>query len=225
MCGARRSTSRASARAARRTSSKLQRRSMRTLTCTPREPDVFGQPVRPKSRSVASTTCATWRSLRPCHARHRIEVHPQLVRVIQILGADRMRVQLEAGQVREPGERRGVARHHFVGASSRWKAKRYHLDPRWTRVRRPLLIEEFAGDAVGIAHQHGGPAAGAAQRALGHRQVVAHEVELRVSRLRKQHLARIRDRDLPAVDQNDLGGIPASATHPRQRIPRLGRSC
>jgi hypothetical protein len=157
--------------------------------------------------------------LRPRHARHRIEIHPQLVRMIQILGADRMRVQLEAGEVREPGERRGVAWHHFFRASSRWKAKGHHLDPRRSRGRRPLLIEEFAGGSVGIAHQHGGPATGASQRALGHRQVVAHEVELRVSRLRKQHLARIRDRDFPALDQDDLGGVPASSTHLWQRIP------
>ena len=46
--GARRSTSRASASAARRTWSKVQRRSMRTLTWMPREPEVFGQPRRPK---------------------------------------------------------------------------------------------------------------------------------------------------------------------------------
>src|SRR5439155_27217500 len=40
--------------------------------------------------------------LRPLDAGHRIEVHPQLVRMIEVLGADRVRVQLETGQVREP---------------------------------------------------------------------------------------------------------------------------
>jgi hypothetical protein len=40
--GARRSTSRASATAARRTSSNVQRGSMRTLMWMPREPDVLG---------------------------------------------------------------------------------------------------------------------------------------------------------------------------------------
>ena len=103
---------------------------MRTLTCTPREPDVFGQPVRPSVAQRRVHHVRHLADLRPRHARHRIEIHPQLVRVIQILGADRMRVQLEAGQVREPGERRGVAWHHFLRASSRWKAQGHHLDPR-----------------------------------------------------------------------------------------------
>ena len=45
--GTRRSTSRASASAARRTSGYVQSRSMRTLMWIPREPEVFGQPTRP----------------------------------------------------------------------------------------------------------------------------------------------------------------------------------
>src|SRR5438270_110559 len=47
--GARRSTARDNATAARRTSAKLQRGSMRTLTCIPREPLVLGQPRSPIS--------------------------------------------------------------------------------------------------------------------------------------------------------------------------------
>ena len=51
--GARRSTSRASASAARRTSANAQRGWIRTLTWMPREPDVFGQPTRPRSASTS----------------------------------------------------------------------------------------------------------------------------------------------------------------------------
>ena len=57
--GARRSTSRASASAARRTSVNDQRGWMRTLTWMPREPEVFGQPTRPTSSRTS-----------PHHARH-----------------------------------------------------------------------------------------------------------------------------------------------------------
>ena len=60
--GARRSTSRASARAARRTSTYPQRRSMRAYTWMPREPEVLGQPVRPWSARTSRVTIATLRT-------------------------------------------------------------------------------------------------------------------------------------------------------------------
>ena len=113
-------------------------------------------------------------------------------------------MQLEAGKVGEPDERGGVARHHLLGAAPRWETERHDLDPRWPRRGRALLIEEFAVDAVRVAHEHVRPAASAAQRAVGHRDVVAREVELRVFGLGEEDLARVRDRDLAAVDDERL---------------------
>src|ERR1700681_4176282 len=55
-------SARARASPARRTSSNVHARSMRTLTWIPREPDVFGQPTSAKSARVAWTTRATSRS-------------------------------------------------------------------------------------------------------------------------------------------------------------------
>ena len=77
-------------------------------------PEVFGQPTSLKSSSTAATT-STRADLGPLHARHRIEVDAQLVGMLEVLGAHRVRVQLQAGEVREPGERRGVARHDLLG--------------------------------------------------------------------------------------------------------------
>ena len=50
--------------------------------------------------------------LRPLDARHRIEIDAQLVGMIEIVGAHRMRVQLEAGEVGHPdaARRRRAAR-------------------------------------------------------------------------------------------------------------------
>ena len=59
--GSRRSISREKASAARRTSVNVQRCSIRTLTCMPREPLVFGQPSSPSSSSSACTSIATRR--------------------------------------------------------------------------------------------------------------------------------------------------------------------
>ena len=169
----------------------------------PREPEVFGQPVSPWSSRVASTTRATsriWGHMTPGTGSRSTRNSSG---VIEIVGAHRMRMQLEAREVRHPGKR-GIARHDLLGAAPGGKAKRHHLDPGRPRLGRALLIEELAADAVRIAHEHVGPAAGAAQRALGHREVVAREIQLGVSRLRKEHLARIRDRDLAARDNEQF---------------------
>ena len=91
-----------------------QRRWMRTFTWMPREPDVFGQPTRPKSLEHLAHDARDLLQLRPLDARHRIEVDAQLVRMIEILGAHRMRVELEAAEVRHPRQRGRVARHDLL---------------------------------------------------------------------------------------------------------------
>ena len=56
----------------------------------------------------------------PGDAGHRIEIDAQLVGVIEILGAHRVRVQLEAGEVGHPRQRGRVARHDLLrGAAGR----------------------------------------------------------------------------------------------------------
>src|SRR6187200_3436151 len=80
--GARRSTSRASANAARRTSGKVQRCSMRTLTWMLRERFPDDERDTP--------------DLVPRHARDGVEVHPQLVGMVEVLGTHRVRVEVDA---------------------------------------------------------------------------------------------------------------------------------
>ena len=59
----------------------------------------------------------------------------------------------------------------------------------------------------GVAHEHVRAAAGAAQRALGHGQVVAHDLELGDAGLGEVDLVGVRDRHLPPahVEQHALG--------------------
>ena len=121
IAGARRSTSRASASAARRTSPNVHSRVMRTFTWMPREPDVFGQPTSPKSDSARLHDLRDLANLVPLDARHRIEIDAQFVGMIEIVGAHRMRVQLETGEIRHPRERGCVARHDFFRRSARRK--------------------------------------------------------------------------------------------------------
>ena len=105
--------------------------------------------------------------LRPLDARHRVEVDAQLVGMLEVVGAHRVRVQLEAGEVGHPGEVGRMARHDLVGAAAGREADRGDLEPLGPLGRRALLEEELAADAVRVADQHARAPAGAAQRAFG----------------------------------------------------------
>ena len=69
-------------------------------------------------------------NLRPRDARHGVEVDAQLVRMIEVVAAHRVRVQFEAGEVGHPRERGGIARDHLLGGPSRRKTQGDHLNPR-----------------------------------------------------------------------------------------------
>ena len=64
----------------------------------------------------------------------------------------------------------------------------------------------------GIPDEHVGAAAGAAQRALGDGEVVAHQIELGVTGFGKQDLVGIRDRDLAAGNRDDFAPLHHSIT-------------
>ena len=142
--------------------------------------------------------------LRPPDARHRVEVDAQLVGMVEVIGAHRVRMQLQAREVGHPCQRGGIARHHLLGGASRRKLQRHYVDPRRPRCRRPLLVEELLADSVGVALEDVGPMARAAQRALGNSQVITGQVELGVPGLREQDLGRVGDRDLVIADPQQL---------------------
>ena len=96
----------------------------------PREPDVLGHPVRPEVRQRRAHHHRDLPHLRPRHARHRIEIDAQFVRMIQVVGADGMRVQFQAPEVGHPCESGRLARHHFLGRASGRKRERDDVQPR-----------------------------------------------------------------------------------------------
>ena len=73
--------------------------------CMPRDPEVFGQPVSPKSASTSPATMATSLICGHSHPGHRVEVDPELVRVVEVGGAHRVRVEVDAAEVDHPGQR------------------------------------------------------------------------------------------------------------------------
>lgn len=119
--------------------------------------------------------------------------------MVQVVGTDRVRVQLDAAQVGHPGQRGRLARHDLVRDAPGREADVRDLEPLGTVGGRPLLEKELLADAAGVAHQDARPAAGPAQGARRHRQVVIDQVQLGQAGVREQDLAGTRDDDLVPV--------------------------
>ena len=162
---------------------------MRTLTCMPREPLVLGQPRRPSSPSSAFTSSATRRTSAHATPGPGIEIDAQLVGVIEIAGAHRVRVQLDAAEVDDPREAGRVVDDDLLGGAARRKRQRHGAQPGGPVLGRALLIERLALGAVDEALEHDGPVADAGDRAVRDRQVVADDVELRQLRRRARSTA------------------------------------
>ena len=150
---------------------------MRTLTCMPREPLVLGQP----ETELLEQRLDFQRD--PAHvvqldARAGIEIDAQLVGVVEVVGAHRVRVQLDAAQVHDPGEAGRVVHDQLVGGATRGERQRDGLEPVGPLVGRALLVEGLALGAVDEALQDDGAVADSDERALGDREVVADDVEL-----------------------------------------------
>ena len=125
--------------------------------------------------------------------------------MIEVVGAHRVRVQVDAAEVDDPGELRRVVDDDLVGGPARREASASTVSIHSGRVSGARFWKNGSPlGAVDVALEHDRPAAGAAQRALGDRQVVADEVELGVPALREEDLVRVRDRDLAPVDPEDL---------------------
>ncbi len=74
------------------------------------------------------------------------------------------------------------------------------LEPVGSAGRDPLLVEGFAGRAVGEALQHGGAAAGRVEEVLADLEVVRDEVELGGAELGEVHLVGPGDAHRAPVD-------------------------
>ena len=137
--------------------------------------------------SASLATSATSRTCVPGHARHRIEVDAQLVGMVEVLGADRMRVEVDAAEVDDPEQlrRRPAARSRRrfgrTGSCSSTVSIQSGRDSgaRFWKKKSP------AG-AVDEALERHRPAAGASQRSVGHGPVVRDQVALGVAASRER---------------------------------------
>ena len=111
--------------------------------------------------------------------------------MVEVVGADRVRVEVDAAEVDDPGEAGRVVDDDLVGGPPRRERQRRRPDPVGPVVRGALLEERLLLGAVDEALERHRPAADAGQRAVGDREVVADEVELRVAGLREVDLVGI----------------------------------
>jgi hypothetical protein len=124
--------------------------------------------------------------------------------VVEVGRVNGVRVQLETAEVDHPGQLRRVTQDDLVGRAPGRVAQLGRLDPAGPVGRRALLKKRLAVDAVDVALHRHRPAPGPAQRAVGHGQVVAHDVELRVAGLREIDLVGAGDAHLAPGRLDDL---------------------
>src|SRR2546428_633252 len=80
----------------------------------------------------------------------RIGADERVARAVHVVRAGVPGVQLDAAEVRDPGEARGVGHDREVRLVPWGVADVHGLEPVRVRVRYPLLIEELAVHAVGV---------------------------------------------------------------------------
>ena len=105
--------------------------------------------------------------------------------MVEVLGPDGMRVEVDAAEVDDPGEPGRIVDHDLVGRPAGREGQRGGPDPVGRVLRCPLLEERLARGAVDEPLQGHRPAAGPAQRAVRDGKVVVDQVELGVAGLRE----------------------------------------
>src|SRR4051812_42315397 len=136
----------------------------------------------------------------PFDARDWIQIDAQFIGMFQVDRTHRMRMQFQAAEIGHPYQRGGIAWHDFLCAAPGGKFDFDDVDPGGPGCRRTLLIKKLAFHSIRVAHHHVRPPTSAAQSAGGHFNVIAHHIDFGVTSFREQHLVRIRDRNVAAVN-------------------------
>ena len=126
--------------------------------------------------------------------------------MLKIAGTYRVWMQLDASQVDDPGEARGIVDYDFFSSPARGEGQRDGSQPGWTLGRGSFLVEGFALGAIHEAFQNDGPILNSSESARRNGQVIPHDVEFRKRDLfREIQLIGMGNTDLVPVDQQYLG--------------------
>jgi hypothetical protein len=141
----------------------------------------------------------------PADSRTGIQIDAQLIGMLKVGRPHRVRMQLNAAQVDDPGQPVGFINHQLLSSASRRKRKRNRANPPRSLGRRTLLIKSFTLSTVYKTLQHNRAIANPNQRSRCNRKIVAHEIKLgELCLLGKVKLVRMRDSNFMPLDREDL---------------------
>src|SRR6266545_1621444 len=87
----------------------------------------------------------------PAGTRAGVEIDAQLVRVLEIVGAHGMRVQVDATEIDDPQKLSRVTHDDLSRRPAGWKAQLHRLDPLGMLFGSPLLKERLTLRAAHVA--------------------------------------------------------------------------
>src|SRR6185437_10062391 len=121
------------------------------------------------------------------------------IRMIEIGGADRMRMQFDTAEIDHPRETRGIVNNDFFCSAAGGKRQSYRTKPVRRIGRRTLLIKRFALRPVYEAFQDERAVLNSAQRAGRDGKKIPNNIDLRKLRLFCEiRLVGMRDADFAA---------------------------
>src|SRR6202012_2175782 len=110
--------------------------------------------------------------LPPRHTGHRVEIDAEFVGVVEVVGKNRMWVEVDAAKVDCPGQAGRVVDDGLFGRGTGGVAQFGDVDPVGPFLRRAFLKDGLLVDALDEPLQDHGSAGHPAQGAVGDREVV-----------------------------------------------------
>ena len=168
--------------------------------CRPVEPEVFGKLAEPELVHHVLHDERDLPHVPPGIPLARVEVDQEVVGPVDVVHARVPRVQVDAPEVDDPGERGRLVADREVRRPPGRELDVHGLEPVRVIGRDALLVEEPLLGAVGVALHLHRPPLDVVQHVGGDVEVVLDEVDLLQLPLREEDLVRVRDVDLAPPD-------------------------
>ena len=161
----------------------------------------------------------------PRVALARVEVDQEVVGPVDVVHPRGPRVQVDAAEVDDPGERRRLVADREVGRAPGRELDVHGLEPVGMIGRNALLVEEPLLRAVRVALHLHRAALDVVQDVRRDVEVVLDEVELLQPALREEDLVRVRDVDLAPADSQLHAPILRFPDASLSACMRVGQCC
>jgi hypothetical protein len=138
--------------------------------------------------------------VRELGSRLRVDVDPQLVRMLDVATARRPGMEVERREIDRPDHVRELGDAQLVGVAAGREGDARRLDPVRPLLGHALLVDRLALGAVRVPLQLRRPLVEGPDDAVADRHVVLGEVELRLAAGREEDLVGVRDLDGPRAD-------------------------